>query len=371
MKFTKICLFMMFLSAAQSIVSGRAAAAPAARMGRVNVSLPAAAGDLVTVVYSARLDNGRVVVPARGAGQQEMVLAGKQAGFPMLGQTVIGMKKGAVKSLTVPPAQGFGNRDPGRIKTFPLRQEISPTEQMPIDEVKTRFGQQPKPGLEVRILPFFKSRITKINGKTVTFRHLAKNGSEIKTPIGKTSVTLVKGKIVLVLRPEIGAPFFQQGKRGVISGADEKGFTVDFNNPLAGKTITLKLKVIKIRQKALLAAVGPITWQKDLKTGRAQAKNRHKPLFLLLYADWCPWCKKLKSEVLTDVRLRMLRDDFVWVELNSGKEKRYQKEFRQNGFPLIVLLDENGQPVARIDGFKNAAFLSRGLLGWLQSRPQG
>lgn len=362
----------MFLLSAQGIVSGRAAVSPAAaRMSQASVSLPAAVGDLVTVIYSARLDNGKVVVPARGAGQKEMVVAGKQAGFPMLGQTVIGMKKGAAKSLTIPPAQGFGNREPGRIKTFPLRQEISPTEQMPIDEVKTRFNPQPKSGMEVRILPFFKSRITRINGKTVTFRHLAKNGSEIKTPIGKTSVSLVKGKIVLVLHPEIGAPFFQQGRRGVIIGADDKGFKVDFNNPLAGKTITLKLKVIKIRPKAQLAAVGPITWQEDLKAGRAQAKSRHKPLFLLLYADWCPWCKKLKSEVLTDVRLRMLRDDFVWVKLNSGKEKRYQKEFRQNGFPLIVLLDENGQPVARIDGFKNAAFLSRGLLGWLQSRRQG
>ncbi|MFW8602236.1 thioredoxin family protein [Desulfobacterota bacterium M19] len=331
-----------------------------------------ATGDLATVDYTARLADGKLIVSTSGAGgQAEVVVAGEPASFPMLGEAVIGMEDGGTKKITIPPRDGFGARDSSKVKTFPVRQEIPPTEQLTFDEVKSRLGSKPEIGKELRILPFFKSRIIKVNDKTVTIRHLAKDGTEIKTPIGKTTVSLVDGKIALELHPLIGVPFFRQGKRGVIVSADAGGFKVDFNHPLAGKTITLDLKVIKIRKKSQLTDIGYVTWQKNLKAARKIAKIRHKPIFLLLYADWCPWCKKLKEEVLTDLRVRLLRDDFVWVKINSDKEKRYKKEFRQSGFPLIVLLNEDGQPVSRIDGFKNAAALRQGLLRWLSVRKQG
>ncbi len=341
---------------------------------RLDMAQRIEAGDLATVDYTVRLADGTLVVSTSDVGQAEMVVAGKKALFPMLGKAVIGMEKDEVKHLTISPESGFGLYDPDQVKTLPVQQKIPQTEQKTMAEVKKRLGSpktKVRPGMEVPLLPFFKSRIIKIDGQTVTVSHLVKDGSEIDTPIGKTSIRLANGKIVLTLHPTIGAPFVRQGKKGFITAADDREFSVDFNHPLAGKTINLNLKVLKIRKKAQLADIGPIEWQKNLKEAKEVARNRHKPVFLFLYADWCPWCKKLETDVLTDIRIKMLQDDFVWVKVNSDKEQNYKKEYQQRGFPLIVLLDEEGQPVSRIDGFQDSAALRRGLLGWLNTRKRG
>ena len=36
------------------------------------------------------------------------------------------------------------------------------------------------------------------------------------------------------------------------------------------------------------------------KTALENAKKQGKPLFVMLYADWCPHCNQMKKEVFSD-----------------------------------------------------------------------
>ena len=63
---------------------------------------------------------------------------------------------------------------------------------------------------------------------------------------------------------------------------------MDTNNPLAGKNIVVDLEVVSLTK----AAPQQIDWIENQEAGLAKAKKEGKPVFLLLYADWCGWCKK-------------------------------------------------------------------------------
>lgn len=71
-------------------------------------------------------------------------------------------------------------------------------------------------------------------------------------------------------------------------------------------------------------------------------------------ADWCGFCKKLKSE-LPKVK-KMLADAGIEVEMikDEADLKRIMKENGQNGFPFAVLVDESGSVVDSFGGFMPA-----------------
>ena len=60
-----------------------------------------------------------------------------------------------------------------------------------------------------------------------------------------------------------------------------------------------------------------------------------------------------------------LKDKFVWMRLNSDKEKKYKQEFGQDGFPMMVILRPDGTVMKKIDGYRNAAALKAELDGVL------
>ncbi|HLN94249.1 MAG TPA: thioredoxin family protein, partial [Flavobacterium sp.] len=43
--------------------------------------------------------------------------------------------------------------------------------------------------------------------------------------------------------------------------------------------------------------------ENGFKAAMAKAKAENKILFYMLYADWCPHCKKMKAEVFTDPKV--------------------------------------------------------------------
>ena len=66
-----------------------------------------------------------------------------------------------------------------------------------------------------------------------------------------------------------------------------------------------------------------IQWIEGYDEGLTEAEKLNKPAVLVLYADWCAFCKKLFSTTLVDPRIKMMKDDFVWVKVNSDKQKEY------------------------------------------------
>ena len=101
-------------------------------------------------------------------------------------------------------------------------------------------------------------------------------------------------------------------------------------------------------------------WQTNFEASKAKAKAESKLLLVdFTGSDWCGWCIKLKSEVFDTTEFQTeAPKKFVLVELDFPRQKELPDELKtQNeqlaqqymvrGFPSILLMDAEGQVIAR------------------------
>jgi FKBP-type peptidyl-prolyl cis-trans isomerase 2 len=336
----------------------------------VDIDLPTlsgqvAKGDLVTIRFTAKGTDGAPLTLPEGfakAGTPQELMAGKEEIFPGLGDAVIGMAPAEKKKITLLPEKAFGIRDEKKTATFPLNKTVPAKITLPADEYVKRFGGFPTTGKEVPFIPYVTAKVESIGEKDVTLAISATNGAQFSEPFGVITVMAGTDGVTLKLAPKLGASFDMDNHPGVISAFDSETFTVDSNNPLAGKTIIVDLEVVSLT-KATSLQTSPIDWIENQDAGLAQAKKEGKPVFLLLYADWCGWCKKTMTETIPDPRVSALKNKFVWMKLNSDKEIKYKKQYEQNGYPLMLVLNPDGTLRKRIDGYRDAVGLKKELVG--------
>ena len=102
-------------------------------------------------------------------------------------------------------------------------------------------------------------------------------------------------------------------------------------------------------------------WISDFVKAKSAAVERKVPIFALFTgSDWCPWCKKLESEILKSDEFKNYAKDnlalFVADFPRSIQQPRELAEQNQElamkygveGFPTVVLLNgEDGKEIAR------------------------
>ena len=324
------------------------------------------AGDLVQVQYRAWADKQ----PVRGNDNGIVeIVAGRPTRLPGLGQAVTGMKVNQSRSRTIAPEQGFGPWDENRVQAFASVRDIPLTLTFSVSEYEKKFSGMPSPGEKVQINPMFTSRVVSVGQDKITLENLPEDGLEMKQSFGTTTVTVQGNKILVRLLPVKGAMFKAGNKEGIIVKIEPDRFWVDFNHPLAGRTLKLDFTV-KAITKASVLQKKQITWIEDHDFGMHVAKKRNLDVVLFLYADWCSWCKKMMSSTFNDPRIRMHKDEFVWVKVNSDQEKQIGQQYRQEGFPLTVLLDDHGKIVKQISGFRTADQLLPELLNLTKTAEQ-
>ncbi len=82
------------------------------------------------------------------------------------------------------------------------------------------------------------------------------------------------------------------------------------------------------------------------KTALESAKKEGKPLFVMLYADWCPHCNQMKKEVFSDPTVTdFLRKNFVCVWKNIEKEEGIilKDKFNTKSLPTFLFIDQNNE----------------------------
>jgi FKBP-type peptidyl-prolyl cis-trans isomerase 2 len=329
-----------------------------------------AKGDLVTIQYTARLENGTLLyttlsdvaddpqtsksvwyVQHEHWGAEQIVAGGENI-LPGLGQSIIGMKKGESKTIAIPPEYAFGMYD--RKSVFHIdRVRIVPRNvSIPKNEFIESFSVEPVVGEEVYLVPYFTSRIIKVTDNDVTLESAVVDDQVFEEEYGTTEIRGQGENIVTRLVPKIGAPFTVEDSTGRIIDADEHSFTVDFNHPLAGKTIIVDLEILSIAKAESIPE--SITWLEDHDQGLFLAKEKEKPVVLVLYSESCWWCEKMMIETFTDPRVRILNDRFVWLRIDSSIHTDLYDFYDQLSYPMTVVLNPNGTVVSRIEGYRPA-----------------
>jgi thioredoxin-related protein len=93
-----------------------------------------------------------------------------------------------------------------------------------------------------------------------------------------------------------------------------------------------------------------------------RAKVEKKSIFYMAYADWCPHCKNIKATTLKDAEVvSFMNANYVFAGLNFEKpgSEDFKTKYNVKTFPTFLVLDENGQELARFTGeLKKEKFLS-------------
>ncbi len=111
------------------------------------------------------------------------------------------------------------------------------------------------------------------------------------------------------------------------------------------------------------ASGGELKWR-TFDAGLAEAKQSNKKILLDVYTDWCGWCKKLDKDVYANDKVAAyLNKAYVIIKLNAesnGKltyrdksltEGGLAQAFGVRGYPTIIFLDSNGEPINSLGGY--------------------
>jgi len=331
----------------------------------------AAPGDLLKVNYTLTTLDGQLVRTTRADlandtkqtrhagyaapaqfGPAELV-PGAADLLPGFSAALINMEPGSKKTVQLKPEQAFGPKNPALELKLPLVRRIPRTISLPPDEYLKRFKTFPVVGKSVPLTPWVPAQVKEVTERAVQLELQLPKQERFDEPFGYLSLKSDEKYLVLTLHPRIGAAFTLEDKPGRITEVDTDSFTVDRNHPLAGVTLQLEIEAVALIPKAALPA-GPPAWKEEHDAGLAAAKAAGRPALLLLYADWCSWCKKLQTETFVDPRIALRRDRLDWIRINSDKDKSYMEKYGQKGFPLVLLFNPDGSVQERIDGYADA-----------------
>ncbi len=352
-RYLVLMLFVLALTFTGSVMAAESGAA-AGDLLRVNYTLSTLGGALVRTTDAAKANDSKLprhhgyAAPA-AFGSTELV-----PGAPDLPQgfsaALIGMEPGAKKTVMLPPEQAFGPTNPALQLKLPLERRIPRAVSLPPDEYLKRFKTFPVVGKSVPLTPWVPAQVKEVTEHAVRLELQLPKQERFDEPFGYLDLKADEKQVVLTLHPTIGAEFTVEGKPGRIALVEKDTFTVDRNHPLAGLTLKLELELVSLTPKDKLPA-GPPAWQEGYETALTAAKKAGRPALLLLYADWCSWCKKLQNETFVDPRVAIRRGRLDWIKVNSEKDKSLMERYGQKGFPLVLLFNPDGSIKERIDGY--------------------
>jgi FKBP-type peptidyl-prolyl cis-trans isomerase 2 len=302
---------------------------------------------------------------AGSATGPESLLAGFAGLFPGSGHATLGLGVGERKTVSVPAEKGFGPRDEAKVERYARQRTLPKTAKLPVSAYLKTFDASPQTGQEVRLSPYFPSRITRVQDGIVEMENIVDDGALSDAAFGTAAMAVKADRIVITLDPVIGAPFETKGKKGVIAGKNDRHFYVDFNHPLSGKPLTFDIEVLKLEKYSQFENI-KIPWIEDFDAATEFAQKQRKHLVAVLYADWCKWSQRLLNITFADPRIKQYRDRLVWLKIDTDKEPAFREYFEQDDYPLIVLMDPAGVIVQKMGGFQDGGSLAvvlRDILG--------
>jgi thiol:disulfide interchange protein len=135
-------------------------------------------------------------------------------------------------------------------------------------------------------------------------------------------------------------------------------------------TLTLAAAMISLAiLDAARTQAQDILWSTDVRTAWQTAQKANRPLLLFVTSDHCPYCRKMKSETLSDPTVtRHLRDSYVPVVV-SADSSRAATQLRINSVPTTVVILPDGRIADRIEGYVSAQKLEARLQSVLEQTP--
>jgi len=219
-------------------------------------------GDVVEIHYTGRYLNGTIFDTSRMEDARKLDLynpnrdyqpiiftIGLQEVVAGVEESVVGMKVGEKKTVTIPPEKGYGSWSPENIEEIPRVQNTSRVEEVPVDMFEASTGETAVVGktimLENMLWPI---KIVNIINDTVYVEHSPENGTVVPTLFGDSTLTVIGDRIYARLDAEKGDELVTPYGNVKVLDATDDTLTIDMNHELAGQTIVFDIELVSINK---------------------------------------------------------------------------------------------------------------------------
>jgi len=301
-------------------------------------------GDSVEIEYSYEGSNGT-----------SAVIIGEEKFPEKIENSLIGMSEGEEKEISVTPEEGYGYRDEAKVSPFPRISYYPIIDVMPLEIFATMFRSEPVLNASYD-LGYWNMSITAVNKENVTVKNNAQS-MEINEPWGDVALTLNGTHIRKEIMPRINTSMHTLFGHAWIRGFNDTSMLLDFNHPLAGKSVLFKIKIKSITSSSEKLGetrkYGGIEFR-SFEKGTEEAGKYGKILLVYFRSDSCYWCKKFEDEVLTNKEVIDKIKGFIPVAVDVYAEKKIAAKFNVLGTPTIVFTDTKENELKKIIGFRDA-----------------
>ena len=116
----------------------------------------------------------------------------------------------------------------------------------------------------------------------------------------------------------------------------------------------MKILILTLALAGSLIA-GGLNWVGSMGKALELATKKHKPIMVFVEAEHCPWCTKMREEVLEEKdTVKVLNRDFILVKLDiDGKDAR---EYFPNTSmtPTTYFISADSKPLLMVEGYVNS-----------------
>jgi thiol:disulfide interchange protein len=95
------------------------------------------------------------------------------------------------------------------------------------------------------------------------------------------------------------------------------------------------------------------------------SKTFKRPIFLYFGAEWCHWCKKMKTDTLSQAEVKdKLGKEYIVCFIDTDKDKATARKYKVSGIPAYMVVASDETVITRASGFKTKA----DFLDWLRPK---
>lgn len=107
----------------------------------------------------------------------------------------------------------------------------------------------------------------------------------------------------------------------------------------------------------------PVKFRKDYEAALAEGQSRKSRCFIKFETEWCGPCKTMAELVFTAKEVAESAKDIQCIIVDGDESKSLVEKHKVKGYPTGILLDADGNEIARYSGYQSvkqtAAFLKR------------
>jgi hypothetical protein len=163
-----------------------------------------------------------------------------------------------------------------------------------VAEFNSAFGEEPVVGQEYfREGMVWNIKVISVSGDNMAIEHMPTDGQQIESPYGNETVRINDGTLDITLAPAVGSTVDTVYGSIKIASADSDSMNLDFNHPLAGKTLIFTVKVDSVTKASETETPASTTSCEGLNVVKSD-----KPVLDVFIMSYCPYGLQMQKAVL-------------------------------------------------------------------------